>query len=136
MFNSYSWKVKELVTKTQKRFGIPKHEMHFVSDLDEIEQMMEYERTFNRNKRRASKSFAESRQSPVRCRSVLIRDHACVLEKLVVDEKEVIDAYLEPVDIQSTPDPSPRCDILTRLPSVHISVASQSQNDRHHPYGT
>lgn len=45
VFNFCFWKVKGLVTKTQKGFGIPKHEMDFISDLDEIEQMTEDERT-------------------------------------------------------------------------------------------
>jgi amino acid permease len=44
IFNFCLWKIKGIITKTQKGFGISKHEMDFVSDLDEIERMTEDEK--------------------------------------------------------------------------------------------
>ena len=44
IFNFCLWKIKGIVTGTQKGVGISVHEMDFVSDLEELEQLTENER--------------------------------------------------------------------------------------------
>lgn len=58
IFNFCLWKIKGILAKSQKGFGISTNEMDFVSDLHEIERMTDDEKTM-RETREAPANFMQ-----------------------------------------------------------------------------